>query len=210
GEPTTGTTTGYLSTTTGEPTTGTTTGYLSTTTGEPTTGTTTGIPPVEEEKGIIEKENSFDLFLKIRESGGIYPEVILNNNETIEGDSSVTESEWHQIILSYNGNNINLYTDGKLNKSVSYSESINSNNNPIFIGKQFYSYLDEVKIYSKGFNQCEVIAHNQRRKYAGGEICEAVNSSVGCLNYQSQYGEGVICKEPYVSSIEVETYSLVP
>ncbi|MDD5689434.1 MAG: hypothetical protein PHQ76_04050, partial [Caldisericia bacterium] len=43
GIPTTGiTTTGYLSTTTGEPTTGTTTGYLSTTTGEPTTGTTTG------------------------------------------------------------------------------------------------------------------------------------------------------------------------
>jgi len=174
--------------------------------------------PSDDRKGVVDKViiekgfegASFGIYARGTTVSGVKIFAKINGRKIIESTNPITTA-WHHIILTYSNGYINLYIDGKkAAESVEYGLPILSNNENLILAKKFQDVIDEVKIYSKGFNQCEAIAHNQRRKYAGGEICEVVNSSIGCLNYQGQYGAGAICEEPYIYSIDVETYGLAP
>src|SRR3989339_1810844 len=77
------------------------------------------------------------------------------------GDANV----WHHIVGTYNGTVLKLYQDGVLQNQVSVSGVIDTNTNPVQIGRQsatagrFKGIIDEVKIYNRALTDAEVANH---------------------------------------------------
>ncbi|MHA2325297.1 MAG: DUF2341 domain-containing protein, partial [Promethearchaeota archaeon] len=71
-------------------------------------------------------------------------------------DSGVTANRevWMFVVLTYDGSNVNIYTNGNLEYSASNSGTITSNNQPLLFGREEYysdtyrGYMDEVRVSS--------------------------------------------------------------
>jgi len=98
----------------------------------------------------ISKENTYTLFANgERVVGGI-------NDQNI---STSLTSGWHHIALTYNQSLISLYVDGEKRETVSYSEPLNVNTNPVYIGDYFSGLMDEVAIFDHCLTEDEVKSH---------------------------------------------------
>jgi len=101
------------------------------------------------------------------------------NSEFISGAGSLSfglieDKEWHHIAVTYDGNNLNLYLDGKLfSTKKTFGAVMPVNNNPLRIGGDplhhnfFNGVIDEVKIYSRALNNEEIQQEYSYQSQAG-------------------------------------------
>lgn len=67
---------------------------------------------------------------------------------------TIPDAEWTHIGATFNGSLLKVYINGELAETVSYSGSININNNPLFLGSRnkvkafFGGTIDDVRIYN--------------------------------------------------------------
>jgi beta-galactosidase len=84
---------------------------------------------------------------------------------------NVNDGRWHHAAGTYNGSQICLYVDGKLDVSLTASGTIKINDHPIYIGEnserpdRFWNGLiDDVRLYSYALTADEVAAIYADRK----------------------------------------------
>jgi hypothetical protein len=81
----------------------------------------------------------------------------------IYGKTDVNDGQWHHAVGTYNGSQLCLYVDGRLDRAAEVKSSININDYPVLIGetaekpKRFWNGLiDDVRVYNYGLNADEV------------------------------------------------------
>jgi hypothetical protein len=77
--------------------------------------------------------------------------------------SAPLSADWHQVVMNYDGSAMNLYVDGALANSASYSPGIPTNADSVEIGNYFEGAIDEVKIWNKVLTADEIA-----KKYSRG------------------------------------------
>jgi outer membrane lipoprotein-sorting protein len=84
---------------------------------------------------------------------------------SIYGTADVNDGQWHHAVGTYNGSQICLYVDGKLDVSSTASGTIKINDQPVYIGEnserpeRFWNGLiDDVRLYSYVLTADEVAA----------------------------------------------------
>ncbi|MDH7517740.1 MAG: LamG domain-containing protein, partial [Candidatus Thermoplasmatota archaeon] len=91
-------------------------------------------------KEIISKEKTA-YSLEINADGTMLYGFINNTNVTTSVDTN-----WHHVVLTYDGITIKLYIDGKLKNSTTLIGNIPTNNNDLLIGKRLTGALDEIRV----------------------------------------------------------------
>lgn len=72
------------------------------------------------------------------------------------GTTSVVDNQWHHLAAVYDGSQIALYADGKLDASCPTPTAVNTNADPVYIGgradrlrdRTWTGWIDEVRIYT--------------------------------------------------------------
>jgi hypothetical protein len=117
------------------------------------------------EKGSAWKDGEYNLLAHYDGKG------ILLQMEDLPADcadtnqgSSVIDDQWHFIAGTWDGKTLQLYIDGKADKSKPCAGKLNTNNDPIFIGARggtgrfLLGSIDEVKVYNYALSAAEIKA----------------------------------------------------
>ena len=86
---------------------------------------------------------------------------------TAISQSVVNDEYWHHLVATWDGSIVNLYLDGELDTSQSYTNSpTGSSTNGSFIGASYYNYgdfrghfqgfLDDIRLYNRSLSAAEV------------------------------------------------------
>lgn len=68
--------------------------------------------------------------------------------------------QWHHLALTYNGITIRLYVDGALVNETSYPlHRIALTKAPLYFGRFYCGYIDEISIYDKALTQEQILNH---------------------------------------------------
>lgn len=81
------------------------------------------------------------------------------------GSTDVFDNEWHNVIAVYDGSEIRLYVDGKLDASAKAVAAVNTSGDPVYIGSRVSSTssrnwigsIDEVRIYDRALEDSELL-----------------------------------------------------
>ncbi|VVB60679.1 Concanavalin A-like lectin/glucanases superfamily protein [uncultured archaeon] len=85
----------------------------------------------------------------------------INNVKIYYNDTDLGEN-WHHISLTYDGTNIILFVHdingGLINKTSKYYPNHKITLTPIdlYLGRNYYGYIDEIAIYEKALNDCQI------------------------------------------------------
>ena len=84
---------------------------------------------------------------------------------TTRGRAKVDDGRWRHAVGVYDGTQVALYIDGKLDAAASASRQIATSNEPVLIGENsekpsrfWHGILDEVRIYSYTLSEDEITA----------------------------------------------------
>jgi hypothetical protein len=114
-----------------------------------------------------------------------------------ESKPSTALKTWYHVVGIYDGSMMKLYINGQLSNTAELSTSINTNNEPLRVGKQYwfgsqYSYwnglIDEVKIYPYALTEDEIKQdYNQNKAAVMGQMGKsnstATSSGAASLEY---------------------------
>ena len=104
---------------------------------------------IDKNKGVISKgQNAYSLELN-PDGDTIYGYI---NGNYITADVPEPITDWHHVVMTYDGSQIRLYVNGVLQNSTSYSGAINTNTNDLLIGDAFTGTLDELRISNTARN----------------------------------------------------------
>lgn len=99
----------------------------------------------------------------------------INGVGNITGSTNVNDGEWHHVAAVYNGSQMRLYIDGKLDAQMNATGSIPTNNYDVLIGandqragRNFEGQIDDVRIWNTGRSEAEILA-NYQETLAGTE-----------------------------------------
>lgn len=88
-----------------------------------------------------------------------------NQYGALFGRMNINDGKWHHVAGVYDGRNMVIYVDGRMDVSQSASGSINTNDHPVYIGEnaemngRFWNGLiDDVRVYNYGLDQDQVEA----------------------------------------------------
>lgn len=73
----------------------------------------------------------------------------------------ILDTDWHQMVATYDGSTMKLYLDGNLMASEAVSGNMNASNAPIYIGNQssinfFKGQIDEMQIFGTALSEADV------------------------------------------------------
>ena len=97
-------------------------------------------------------------------------EFLISNNGTtdnyIVSETPLIADQWTHIACTYDGTDLKIYINGKLNKSGVGSNNIHDSNNPIEIGSRggilnYNGYLDEFKIWNHALTSSELLERKE-------------------------------------------------
>ncbi len=111
----------------------------------------------------------------------------VNDYGSIAGKMSVNDRQWHHIVGVYDGAKMYIYVDGKLDTARDSSGSINSTDDPVYIGENatyrerfFNGLIDDVRVYNYALSQDEIKALYEvkasRPKPADGSVISDVKN----------------------------------
>lgn len=104
-------------------------------------------------------------------AGSDYVGFYLGNGSLTKLLSSTTLSAqtWYHVVATYNGSNMSIYLDGKLDNSLATGDVYTSEAVDVYIGSQndfgefpYYGLMDEVAIYSTALSAQETKEHYER------------------------------------------------
>jgi len=113
-------------------------------------------------------------------------------------------NEWTQFICTYDGKEMKLYVDGKLDGVFDCNYKLEYSNMPLRIGtdtntpgNKFHGIIDDIRIYNRALNECEVaqLAESKNRK----------NLKDVSLNYISTSLQNWKTKDEYETTNDFET-----
>lgn len=131
----------------------------------------------EEDAVIVQKGNGYGLhFLGSGEERPVQFQVSGSGFDTLNSNQGIVADRWTHITATYDGNEMQIYIDGKLDASRSEDTGIGSDSgNPLQIGtgpsasQQFYSgQIDDVRIWDRSLSKFEVQT-NPYEELAGTE-----------------------------------------
>lgn len=125
-------------------------------------------PVITQGSYIVTKENKLNVLGKLEQGGGpysldIFPgkvRALLHSNTNksfdITGTSRIKYNEWQHIALTWDGKNVFLYYNGKVEASGSFDMQLQQTNGSIYIGAYkwvfpraaFVGNIDNVRIYN--------------------------------------------------------------
>jgi len=110
-------------------------------------------------KGIC-KGNSYLLYTKLTDTGITQIEACINGVYIYHNMS--LNNDWHHFALTYDGMYIRLYVNGTkvTEKSLPY-QRIKLTREPLYFGRFFCGFIDEIAIYDKALTQQELLNHVQ-------------------------------------------------
>jgi len=88
----------------------------------------------------------------------------VSSQDYINGKTAVDSGQWHNVVCVYDGQNMSIYVDGKLDVSRPRTGPIGTNDFPVCIGENielkgrcFHGLIDDVRIYNYALSQDEII-----------------------------------------------------
>ena len=85
--------------------------------------------------------------------------------EWVRGSVNVHDGQWRHVAGTYDGNELRLYVDGKLDVSAKTQGAINVNAYPVYIGENsehsgrgWHGLIDDVRLYSYALSDVEIKA----------------------------------------------------
>jgi hypothetical protein len=85
--------------------------------------------------------------------------------EWVRGSANVNDGQWHHVAGVYDGAELRLYIDGKLDASAKTSGHINVNAYPVYIGENaehpgrgWHGLIDDVRLYNYALSDAEIKA----------------------------------------------------
>jgi hypothetical protein len=76
------------------------------------------------------------------------------------GSANINDNQWHHIVAVYDGAQMRLYVDGKLDASQTASGSLNVSSANVYIGgspsQSFNGLIDDVRIYDRALSDHEI------------------------------------------------------
>lgn len=108
----------------------------------------------------IETSDGYGLFIDADEKAF----VTLNGGFAwVTASTSINNGSWHQVAGTYDGSEVRIYVDGKLENNVPYSSPLDYSPNPNFVigkwdqgGREFKGLIDEVRIYNRVLSEAEI------------------------------------------------------
>ena len=83
--------------------------------------------------------------------------------EWVRGSANVNDGQWHHVAGTYDGSELRLYVDGKLDASAKTRGSINVNTYPVWISenaehpqREWNGLIDDVHLYDYALSQAEI------------------------------------------------------
>jgi hypothetical protein len=123
-----------------------------------------------------------------------------NQYGNVTGSKSVNDGQWHHLAGVYDGNNLSLYVDGVIDKSIHTSGWINTNNEKVLIGdnsqaagRYWNGWIDDVQIYNRGLDVNDVTLVK-----AG----TTVSGLVAHWKFDENYPSFTVTAEPAKAAIE--------
>jgi hypothetical protein len=102
----------------------------------------------------IYKQNSYLLYANTTAVEGLI------NNMYVSYDDSSFGLGWNHFALTYDGTVIRLYVNGNIVNETSYpNQRIKLTNAPVYLGRFYCGFMDEVAIYDKALTQEQIISH---------------------------------------------------
>jgi hypothetical protein len=87
------------------------------------------------------------------------------NRLVVDGSRMVNPNEWHHVAAVYDGKEVRIYVDGKLDASRPWKDGIAKNNFDVLIGenaqqmgRSFDGLIDEVRIYNYALGENDIMA----------------------------------------------------
>jgi len=84
---------------------------------------------------------------------------------TLDGSTEVAPNQWHHVATVYNGGEIRIYVDGKLDAAKPWKGGIAKNDFDVLIGENaeqkgrfFDGLIDDVRIYNYALKEADIIA----------------------------------------------------
>jgi hypothetical protein len=68
---------------------------------------------------------------------------------------------WYHYALVYNRQNITLYINGVAVAQTNYTQRIDVTDKPLYFGRFYCGYLDEIAIYDRALTQEQILNHYQ-------------------------------------------------
>lgn len=85
-------------------------------------------------------------------------------DDYLNGQATVDSGQWHNVVCVYDGQEIRIYVDGKLDASMPRTGPIGTNDYPVCIGENieltghcFHGLIDDVRIYNYALSENEVV-----------------------------------------------------
>jgi hypothetical protein len=85
--------------------------------------------------------------------------------EWARGSANVNDGQWHHVAGTYDGSELRLYVDGKLDASAKTQGAINVNTYPVYIGENaehpgraWHGLIDDVRLYNYALSNAEIKA----------------------------------------------------
>ncbi len=85
--------------------------------------------------------------------------------EWARGSANVNDGQWHHVAGTYDGSELRLYVDGKLDASARAQGAINMNTYPVYIGENaehsgrgWHGLIDDVRLYNYALSDVEIKA----------------------------------------------------
>jgi hypothetical protein len=85
--------------------------------------------------------------------------------EWVHGSANVNDGQWHHVVGTYDGSELRLYVDGKLDASAKTQGAINVNTHPVYIGENaehpgraWHGLIDDVRLHNCALSDTEIKA----------------------------------------------------
>lgn len=127
--------------------------------------------------------------------------------QTVSTTRNLNTDQWYHVVGSYNGNELSLYVDGKLENNLEVNGTVVNNATAIYIGKysastgwEYKGLLDEIKLYGYGLTADEVkVEYNRSKSAVLGSETTGVGGTTPANSGLRQYcvpGDTSTCNAP--------------
>lgn len=128
-------------------------------------------------------------------SAWFYNSTCSGSANMVTGVTNIADNQWHHVVYTKSNNNLNLYVDGRLDKSIRAIDTLACTaDSPVHIGAgvssgdgpdtYFKGDIDEVQIYSSALTPEEVLAQAQLKPY-GVYTSEVIDTGTTSPIYDS-------------------------
>ena len=114
-----------------------------------------------------------------------------SNDGMVQSTSSIPTNEWIHVVGTYDGSNVKIYINGTLENTKSYTQTPNTTDQPLVIGRWYGNYdelytdgqIDQVRIFSTAISQANVTSlYNEKPEIDTSNFKTVLYKGTGVAN----------------------------